>query len=115
VKCIKVLGQGKLKLGSLSDWIVVSVQTAIPILKQKNRINLKKKILKGNIFLGLIVRVKQQKFRKKYSEYINFFDNAVILYRLNKNIVFTRIIGCVAIELRHKKFMKIISLADGIF
>jgi ribosomal protein L14 len=115
VKCIKVLGQGKRKIGTIHSWIVGSVQTATPKHKQKNRINLKKKILKGDIVLCLIIRIKKSFLRIRYSEYISYNTNSVVLYKLNKSFLFTRIYGCVSLELRRLNLMKLISLADGVF
>ena len=58
VKCIKVLGGFKKRYATLGDTIVVSVT------ELRNRSKKTSKVLKGNVFRALILKVKS-KYKKK--------------------------------------------------
>lgn len=113
VKCIKVYGFGRYVVGYHGDVILVSVQTHIPADKQKNKINKKKKVLKGNIYQAIIVRAKKE-LRRRTGESLSFGDNAVVLLRNTDSLMCTRVFGPVAREVR-RKFMRIVSLSSGVF
>ena len=63
VKCIKVLGGFKKRYAKLGDIIVVSVQ------KLRNKLKKRSKVLKGDVFRALVVRVKEKKKKKRWFFY----------------------------------------------
>ena len=103
VLCIKVLGGSKRKYASVGDIIKVSVKEAIPNSKVK----------KGTVMQAVIVRVAKE-IRRADGSYIRFDNNAAVLVDNQKEPVGTRIFGPVARELRHKRFLKIVSLAPEV-
>jgi large subunit ribosomal protein L14 len=113
VKCIKVYGFGRYIVGYHGDVILVSVQTHVTADKQRNKINKKKKVLKGNIYKAIIVRVKKS-FKRNTGETLAFGDNAVVLLKNPDSLMCTRVFGPVAREIR-RKFMRIVSLSSGVF
>ena len=103
VLCIRVLvGTGK-RYASIGDKIVVTVKNAIP----------SGNIKKGTVSKAVVVRTKKEISRNDGS-YIRFDDNAVVLLNAACEMIGTRIFGPVAMELREKQFMKIISLAPEV-
>ena len=104
-RCLKVLGGSRRRTAGLGDIVVVSVQTALPgssFVKRANRVT-----------RGVIVRVKQPT-RRPDGSYIRFDRNAIVLIDKDGNPRGTRIFGAVARELRDRRFMKIISLANEV-
>lgn len=72
------------------------------------------KIKKGSVVHVLIVRTKNKISRKDGSS-IKFSDNAVVVVnKLNKEPVATRVFGPVARELRELGYSKVISLAEEV-
>jgi len=103
VICIKVLGGSKKRYAYIGDKIICSVREIIPTSKIK----------KGTVVKAVIVRIKKETGRKDGS-YIRFDDNSVVLIGKNNDPIGTRVFGLIARELREKKFMKIVSLAQEI-
>lgn len=103
VMCIKVLGGSHHMIADLGDVIVVSVKEAIPNGKVK----------KGEVHRALIVRTKNGVNRADGSN-IKFDGNAVVLLNKQDEPIGTRVFGPVARELRAKKFLKIVSLAEEV-
>ena len=101
VKCIKILN-GSFN-GTLGDKIVVSVQKTTP-----NR-----KIKSGDVLQSLVVRLKKEKLRNDGST-IKFSTNSAVLLNTKNLPVGTRIFGPIPRELRQKKYMKVVSIAQGI-
>ena len=105
-RCLKVLrttsAYGKKNYASVGDLVLVSVRFCIP----------RKKVKKGDMFTGLVVRTKC--FVKRSSGSLWLMQNAVILLDKKMQPLGTRMFGPVARELRAKKFMKIISLAPEV-
>ena len=101
--CIKVLGGSKRKYASIGDVIVVSIKEAIPGAKVK----------KGEVAKAVIVRTAKEVARADGS-YIRFDSNSAVLINKDNEPIGTRIFGPVALELRAKRFMKIISLAPEV-
>jgi len=101
IMCIRVLGGTKRKYASLGDVIIVSVKEAIANSKVK----------KGEVARAVIVRTKKEVSRQDGS-YIRFDSNSAVLVDKDNEPIGTRIFGPVARELRAKRFMKIISLAQ---
>ncbi len=103
VMCIKVLGGSKRRFASIGDIIVCSVKSVIPGSEVK----------KKTIVRAVIVRTKQPT-RRSDGSYVRFDSNAVVIIDNDKNPRGTRIFGAVARELRERRFMKIISLANEV-
>ena len=103
VLCVKVLGGSKRRFASVGDIIAVTVKDAMP----------KGKVKKGTIHKAVIVRTKKELQRADGST-IKFDSNAAVLINNQGEPVGTRIFGPVCRELRHRKQMKIISLAPEV-
>lgn len=103
VICIKVLGGSHHMVAVLGDVIVVSVKEALPNGKVK----------KGEIYRALIVRTKYGFVRRDGSA-IRFDSNAAVLLNKQGEPLGTRVFGPVTRELRAKKFVKIVSLAEEV-
>ncbi len=101
--CIKVLGGSKRKYAEIGDIIVVSIKEAIPNSKVK----------KGDVSKAVIVRTVKE-IKRPDGSYIRFDNNSAVLINTQNEPVGTRIFGPVARELRAKKFMRIISLAQEV-
>lgn len=101
--CIKVLGDTRRRYASLGDVIVLAIKKSLP------GSNLKA----GSVCKGVIVRTKKEVKRPDGSS-IRFDSNAVVIVDNDGNPRGTRIFGAVARELRHKNFMKIVSLAPDV-
>ncbi|XP_064963874.1 large ribosomal subunit protein uL14mz-like [Musa acuminata AAA Group] len=101
VMCIQALkGRRGARLG---DTIIASVKEAQPHGKVK----------KGDVVYGVVVRAAMQRSRCDGSE-IRFDDNAVVLVNKQGEPIGTRIYGPVPHELRKKKHVKILTLAEHI-
>ena len=103
VQCIKVLGGSRRRYAHLGDVIVVSIKEALPGSKVK----------KGDTAKAVVVRTARE-CRRADGSYIKFDDNSAVLINAQLEPVGTRIFGPVARELRGKKFLKIISLAQEV-
>ncbi|GAA0184955.1 ribosomal protein [Lithospermum erythrorhizon] len=101
VMCIQAL-KGK-KGARLGDIIIASVKEAQPGGKVK----------KGQVVRGVVVRAAMQRGRCDGSE-VKFDDNAVVLINKQNEPIGTRVFGPVPHELRKKKHVKILSLAEHI-
>ncbi|KAK2990817.1 hypothetical protein RJ640_004180 [Escallonia rubra] len=99
VMCIQAL-KGK-KGARLGDTIIASVKEAQPGGKVK----------KGAVVYGVVVRAAMQRGRCDGSE-VKFDDNAVVLVNKQGEPIGTRVFGPVPHELRKKKHVKILSLAE---
>ena len=102
-KCIKVLGGSGMSVSGLGDVVVLAIQSVIPGSKVK----------KGDVVRGVIVRAKKETVRSDGST-IAFDDNAVVLISADGMPIGTRVLGCVARELRSGGFVKILSLAEEV-
>jgi large subunit ribosomal protein L14 len=103
VMCIKVLGGSRRRFAHLGDVIVCSVKSVIPGSDVK----------KKAVVRGVIVRLKAPT-RRDDGSYVRFDNNAVVLIDKDNNPRGTRIFGAVARELRDRRFMKIVSLANEV-
>jgi large subunit ribosomal protein L14 len=103
VMCIKVLGGSRRRFANLGDVIVCSVKSVIPGSDVK----------KKAVVRGVIVRTKAPT-RRDDGSYVRFDNNAVVLIDKDNNPRGTRIFGAVARELRDRRFMKIVSLANEV-
>jgi len=102
-KCIKVLGGSLKKNAYIGDIIVVAVQQR----------EYEQKFLKRKIYFGLIVTTVKN-FRRKAGQYIQFFQNRVLLLADSTKLLSSRVDGPIALEIRKRKIFKIISLAKAI-
>jgi large subunit ribosomal protein L14 len=105
VKCLQVKNSPKLNSGKIGDIIVVSVKS----LQKK----ISTKIKRGDIFYAVIVR-SQSKLNRSDSQWVHFFDNAVILINKNLKPIGNRIVGPVLKSLRQMKSLKLISISSGL-
>lgn len=103
VMCIKVLGGSHHMVAKLGDVIVVSIKEAIPGGKVK----------KGDVYKGVIVRTKTGVVRPDGST-IKFDKNALVLLNKQDEPIGTRVFGPVTRELRAKKYVRIMSLAEEV-
>jgi large subunit ribosomal protein L14 len=103
ILCVRVLGTGSRRYGTIGDVIVGAVKQANPGGQVK----------KGEIVRAVIVRTAKEYVRPDGS-YIRFDENAAVLINERGEPRGTRIFGPVARELREKKFMKIVSLAPEV-
>jgi large subunit ribosomal protein L14 len=103
VMCIKVLGGTKRRYAFLGDVIVVTVKEAIP----------RSKVKKGEVVLAVVVRTKRTHKRSDGTS-IRFDENSAVILNTQREPIGTRIFGPVALELRTKNFMKIVSLAPEV-
>jgi large subunit ribosomal protein L14 len=103
VMCIKVLGGSRRRYAHLGDVIICSVKSVIPGSDVK----------KKAVVRGVIVRTKNPA-RRTDGSYVRFDNNAVVLIDKDNNPRGTRIFGAVARELRDRRFMKIVSLANEV-
>lgn len=101
VMCIQSL-KGR-KGARLGDTIIGSVKEAQP----------RGKVKKGEVVYGVVVRAAMQRGRCDGSE-IKFDDNAIVLVNKQGEPIGTRVFGPVPHELRRKKHLKILSLAEHI-
>ena len=100
VACITVLGGTRRRYATIGDVIVATVKKAIPGGTVK----------KGEVVKGVVVRTTQPIARPDGSR-VRFDHNALVIIDGNGEPRGTRIFGPVPRELRHKKFMRIVSLA----
>lgn len=101
VRCIKVLNN-KI-LGCVGDIILVTLLKINPL----------KKLVKGSLQKGVIVRAKRKILRN--GGYISIHENALVILNNNLLPMSTRIFGPVLRELRKRRhFTKILSLAKFI-
>ncbi|QJC38604.1 50S ribosomal protein L14 [Enterobacteriaceae endosymbiont of Donacia fulgens] len=104
VMCIKVLGGSRRRYANIGDIIKITVKDAIP----------RGKVKKGDVLKAVIVRTKKG-IRRSDGSLIRFDHNScVLLNDTNEQLIGTRIFGPITRELRHEKFMKIISLAPEV-
>ena len=101
VRCIKVIGGSKRRHAGLGDVIICAVQEDQP----------NGNIKKGDVVRCVVVRTKKE-VRRADGSYIKFDQNACVVIGADGAPKGTRIFGPVARELREKKYMKIVSLAQ---
>jgi large subunit ribosomal protein L14 len=105
VKCLQVAKSSNSSDGKIGDILVVSVKS----MQKKRNIS---KIKRGDIFYAILIRTKN-KIIKMDSQWLHFFENAVILTNKNLKPVANRIIGPVLRLLRSTKTIKLISMSSG--
>ncbi len=90
-------------ISDIGDVIVVSVKDAVPNGKVK----------KGDVHRALIVRTRKG-VRRPDGSVIKFDTNAVVLLNKQGEPLGTRVFGPVTRELRAKKFLRVVSLAQEV-
>lgn len=91
-KCIHVLG--KFKWGKVGDLILVVLRKFY---------NLKKKIKKGSVYLGIITGVNHW-FQRPTGFYYRFFDNRVLIFNLQFKFLASRVYGLISREFKKKVY-----------
>ena len=100
---IRVLGGSSRRYAGIGDTIVATVKDAIPGGSVK----------KGDVVKAVVVRARKET-RRADGSYIRFDENAAVIINNNGDPRGTRIFGPVGRELRDKKFMRIVSLAQEV-
>lgn len=102
-ECIRVYKPSykKMRLGTL---LLVSIQ----------QVKLQSKLKIGSLQKGILVRLKQ-KCSRQNGNYLQFGDNSMVLLNSKNEFFGTRLFGPISTELRKKKIVKILSLANYIF
>jgi large subunit ribosomal protein L14 len=103
ILCIRVLGGSSRRYAGIGDVIVATVKEAIPGGNVK----------RGEIVKAVVVRTVKER-RRPDGSYIKFDENAAVIIKPDNDPRGTRIFGPVGRELREKRFMKIISLAQEV-
>ena len=103
IMCIRVMGRGTTRVGTLGDEIVASAKRVAP----------NSAISKGSVVRAVIVRTRSPVARPDGS-LIRFDDNAAVLINAQKEPLCTRVFGPVARELRQRAHTRIISLAPEV-
>lgn len=107
-KCIQILKKGsRTRDGRIGDLIVGSIKK----LRSKNRIL--SKVKKGDVVVGVVVKTKTPIMRSVGVK-LKFYENSVVLITKSITPIATRVLGVLPKELRKDKFMKIISISNGI-
>lgn len=104
-RCIRVLGGTGRRTAGVGDVIIVAVQKSLPGCPDA--------VKKKRVVRGVIVRTKK-KTRRPDGSYVRFDSNAIVIVDPDGNPRGTRIFGAVARELRDRKYMKIVSLANEV-
>ena len=100
---IRVLGGSGRRYAGIGDTIVATVKDAIPGGNVK----------KGEVVKAVVVRTRKE-IRRPDGSYIRFDENAAVIINNNGDPRGTCIFGPVGRELRDKKFMRIVSLAQEV-
>ncbi|MBN2407948.1 MAG: 50S ribosomal protein L14 [Elusimicrobia bacterium] len=103
VLCIRVLGGTRKRYARIGDVIICAVKDALPTGE----------IQKGQVVRAVIVRTKYP-IKRKDGTVLRFDDNGVVIIDDKLQPRATRVFGPIAMELRDKKFTKIISLAPEV-
>jgi large subunit ribosomal protein L14 len=107
VCCIKVMSGYRRRYAFIGDLIMVSVKS----LRTKRKSTSKTK--KGEIYKALVVRTKHN-IKKTSGEKISFFENSVILLSKQNKFIGTRIFGSLPVSFRYTKYLRILSLSNGL-
>ena len=103
IAVINPIGGSTGRCASLGDRVTASVKEATPASNVK----------KGQVVKAVIVRTSKE-YRRRDGSYIRFDRNAAVLIDDQGEPIGTRVFGPVARELRERKFMKIVSLAQEV-
>jgi large subunit ribosomal protein L14 len=107
VRCIKVFWGFKRRYASIGDLVTVSVTS----IRKKRKSTSKAK--KGDLHKALVVRTKCG-LKNMSGERIKFGENSVVLIGKQSKFIGTRILGSLPVYFRHTKFLRVLSLANGL-
>lgn len=102
VQCIKILKGFNGSIGEPGDIILVSVRD----------LRLARKVKKGEIHLGVVVRTSKENHYKDGS-FTKFKTNSIILLNKKRRILGTRIFSPISKKLRQKKFVRLLLMAKN--
>lgn len=103
VKCIHIFRKSFKSRARVGDMILVSAKRIIP----------NKKVKKGVMYKGIVVRLKTNII--KYGGFsVRFNSSALVLFNMRDVMIGTRILSPVSSKLRDFGFLKIISLAPAV-
>ena len=103
LQMILPLGGSSGRKAGLGDVITAAVKEAAPDGQVK----------KGTVVKAVVVRTRKE-YRRRDGTYIRFDQNAAVLINEAGEPVGTSVFGPVALELREKRFLKIVSLAPEV-
>ena len=98
-----MLGGSRRRYASIGDVFIATVKDAVPGAAVK----------KGEVVRCVVVRTKKER-RRPDGSYIRFDENAAVLINEQQQPRGTRIFGRLAVNLRDKRFMRIVSLAPEV-
>ena len=107
LRCIKVLGGFKKRYGVFGNLIRASIQE----LRQKG--NKKLGLKKGDLVFAVVVQTRSQ-LKRKDGQVFKFFKNSAVIVDNQMKPLATRVLTPLCNELRHKKSIKLLSLAPSI-
>jgi len=105
--CIKVSAGYKRRYAKIGDIITVSIKD----LRLKRRAF--SKVKKGEIYKAIVIRTRS-KVKKFNGDFFSYFENSVVLLNKKKKFVGTRIFGAIPKILRYTKYLKLVSLSNGV-
>ena len=97
-KCIKVLGGFRKKISKIGNIIVISIQ------KLRNKVKIKSKVKKGEIYKAIILKTKKP-IQIKDGTTLRFSSNSICLINKQQKLVSTRILGPIPKKFRKNKFI----------
>jgi len=106
VKCIRIPKGFKRKYATLGDTVTISIKSL------RNKSKKTSKVLKGEIYKAVILRIKK-KYKTKTGIYSNFNGNYVCLLNKQNKPIATRILGPISKILKRKNFIKLINISGG--
>jgi large subunit ribosomal protein L14 len=106
VVCIKLVNKPPKSYASVGDIILVIVKTYRKAIK-------KRLVNKKQIYNGLIVGTKKNVNRVSGIS-LNLLYNSMVILSKDYNLIAKRIRGTVFVELRHKNFTKIATIAENV-
>ena len=101
--CFNILGSFSF-FARLGSNIIIAIKDAIP----------GKKVKRHEVRLSVLIRARNRTFRVNGVSIFSLSNACVVLDR-KRGPIFTRIYGSVPLELRQTKFVRIMSLASGIY
>jgi large subunit ribosomal protein L14 len=90
-KCIQIVGKGKKKTATISNFLVITLQHFVS----------RKKVQKRTIYLGLVVGIKYW-FKRFDGTFLKFFSNRVLVFNKQHKFLGTRVYGAIPKELKIK-------------
>lgn len=98
VRCIKVLGPYKKRIGKIGDLILTSIIHINPTILSKIKAHKRRRFMLGKVHLALIIRSKVN-FKRVNNLFIKFNENSVVLVNKRKIPLSKRVYGPVLFEL----------------